>query len=194
MDRSQIGLPDDVPMERAAVTSEKVALNDDLLQHLEPLAQVLEPLPATEPRKRGDIASEPRGDESQRPRLRRQDLPPGRPERRPRLEERKETDLFSCGVQLLRHLVGDHAPHARAEKIVGTLGLHLADLRQIRRCHVFDVGPRTLCSAESARLQPIEGLVGTQEPGEIVIADHVPPDARHREQGLPRSGRLDRDQ
>ena len=108
-----------------------------------------------------------------------------------------QADLHSLCPQLLRHLVGDDAPHAFAGQVVGALGLELSHLLDVVGRHLLGAGVRLLQPVEAASLEPVDRLIEqvrqhvADEPQELLLFGVC---AGNQEQRGPVALRLQRDE
>ena len=106
------------------------------------------------------------------------------------VEHHDHRDLFTDGAELLGHLVGRDAAAGEAAEEVRTLGLHAADLLEVRGRHVLEAGVRLLFVAQALGLDAVDGTVGTDEHRQVTQVQDVAEHARHEEERLGAGSRV----
>ncbi|HEY7436778.1 MAG TPA: hypothetical protein VIE41_16680, partial [Methylomirabilota bacterium] len=98
------------------------------------------------------------------------------------IEEAEQPDLTPAGHQLARHLKRHPAAETVPDEEVRALGLARQDRAEVRRRHRLDGRVRRLYAVQAAGLEPIDGLLGTELPRQLVEAQHGPQVAGHAEE------------
>ena len=107
-----------------------------------------------------------------------------------RVEQGQDADGFARGIQLLRHLPGDHAAKGHPAQIVRPVRLNGLNFTDVMRGHHFDAGRWRRLSIQPLRLKSVHWEVVAHVMSQVPHVQHIPSQPVNDEIGGACSARL----